>query len=123
MAGTPSLYAFLGHAIEPVQAHAPNAGHGSHVFDPVFPVQHEHRQDQVGGSQGVLAHQAARELIAAHAPHALMGKTRQIEHDDGLLKRKYQLAQCPAREPSSRGHLYWADESLRLPLLLPERVP
>jgi hypothetical protein len=69
------LHAFLGHAIEPVQAHAPHAGHGGHVLDPVFPVQHENRQDQVGGGQGVFPHQAAGELVPAHAAHALAGES------------------------------------------------
>ena len=53
-----------------VHGHALDAGHRGHRFGVVFAVEDEHRVDQVVHGEGVFAHQAAGEIVLAHAAHA-----------------------------------------------------
>jgi hypothetical protein len=61
-----------------VDRHALDTRHGGHVFGGVVALEHEYRPDQVAGGQEGLAHQAAGELVGAHAPHADCGKAHVV---------------------------------------------
>jgi hypothetical protein len=50
--------------------HALHARHGSHFLSTVFTVEDEDRIDEIVRRQHVLAHQAARKIVAPHASHA-----------------------------------------------------
>ena len=69
-------HALLGHGEQAVDAAPLHAGHAGHVLRLAVAVEHEHGQDQVGRGQAVLAHQVAREGIAAQAARAAGGKGR-----------------------------------------------
>jgi hypothetical protein len=53
-----------------INADAAHSGHGRHGFAARRSIQHEHRVDQVIRGQTMLAHQAARKIVPAHATHA-----------------------------------------------------
>ena len=63
------LQALLGDRQQLVDRHPLHAGHGSHFLRAGFSVQHEDRIDEIPRDECGLAHQAARELVAPHAPH------------------------------------------------------
>ncbi len=46
-----------------------DTGHAGHGFTTLSAFQHEDRQDEVIGRQLVFTHQAAREVVLAHAAH------------------------------------------------------
>jgi hypothetical protein len=69
IAGTPSFTACFRDTQQQVDADALDAGHGGHGLAARRSIQHEHRIDQVIRGQTMLAHQAARKIVAAHATH------------------------------------------------------
>ena len=68
------LQAGLGVLDQPVTGVAQNARHRPDRLGAAFAFDHEHRVDQVVGGQHVLAHQAARKIVAPHAAHAHPGE-------------------------------------------------
>jgi hypothetical protein len=79
------LHAALRHRQQAVQRHALDSRHRSHNLSTVFPIEQEHRIDQVIGREDRLAHQSAGEIIAPHVPHAHRGELPVDIHDADFL--------------------------------------
>ena len=82
--------ALLGHGQYAVDRQALHAGHAGHVLRRAAAINHEQRQDQVRRMQPVLAHQLARERIAAQPARAAGGERR------GRLHGGFSVAWKPA---------------------------
>ena len=77
--GNAQLHGAFGGFEQQIQALALNAAHGRNFLLAVFAFQHEHGVNQIVGSQGVFAHQAAGKIVAAHTAHAGQGKVSRWE--------------------------------------------
>jgi len=80
--GHAELQRIFGNAQQFVDRHALDAGHRGHGLGARFAIEHEDRVDQIVGGQDVLAHQTAREIVTAHAPHADRRKGSSGSHRD-----------------------------------------
>jgi hypothetical protein len=92
-------------AQQQVNADAADSGHGRHRFAARRSIQHEHRVDQVIRGQTMLAHQAARKIVPAHATHAGGRKVagRRKGHHERPENKAQMILRCvsPASPPAT----------------------
>ena len=128
------LHRTLGRLQQQVEALALDAGHGTDFLDALLAIEHEHRVDEIIGGQRVLAHQAAGEVVAAHAAHAgarevASGRTGSAHQNLETKSITNQSTTGGAQGFAALAGTFFGIAGSqpqmvrRLPLHLPERVP